>query len=314
MSQLVNHKGVKLFPIGIGTWGIGGFANANPNNDDERQIEALSYMLNMGMNFIEANVWTSEGRSLDLLSKAIKKSKVNRSKLFITQTIYTHSAPTLADAENELIAFRSKLEIDAVDSLQISVMSFEKYGEVNLTKFLHKALDSGFTKFISITNANILYLNKIYREFSGQLFAHEIGLNFEIRENTDNGVIDWASERDILNVVYQPLRRNRTLLRDWPLLRELAYKYSKTQNQIILNWLVTLGMLPITKSENIEHIDQYLDSLTFKMEKTDILKISEFRPPHYHSPKAFYGSSGEGIRIDQLSNVFDEEYDKQNKL
>ena len=27
-----------IFPIGIGTWGIGGFAEKNPQNDDEKQV------------------------------------------------------------------------------------------------------------------------------------------------------------------------------------------------------------------------------------------------------------------------------------
>ena len=35
--------------------------------------------------------------------------------------------------------------------------------------------------------------------------------------------------------------------------------------------------------------------------------------PNFIKPKVFYGLKGEGARIDLLSNVFDEEYDKQHK-
>lgn len=48
-----------IFPIGIGTWGIGGFAEKNLQNDDEKQIKALTYMINSGFNFVEANLWYS---------------------------------------------------------------------------------------------------------------------------------------------------------------------------------------------------------------------------------------------------------------
>ncbi len=34
-----------LFPIGIGTWGIGGYVERDPDNNDEKQVDALRYML-----------------------------------------------------------------------------------------------------------------------------------------------------------------------------------------------------------------------------------------------------------------------------
>jgi len=46
-----------IFPIGIGTWGIGGLAEKDSDNDDATQLKALVYMLNNGMNFMEATWW-----------------------------------------------------------------------------------------------------------------------------------------------------------------------------------------------------------------------------------------------------------------
>ncbi|MFC1790809.1 hypothetical protein ACFLZP_05010 [Patescibacteria group bacterium] len=42
-----------LFPIGIGTWGVGGFAQKDPQVDRKKQQEAIVYMFNSGMNFVE---------------------------------------------------------------------------------------------------------------------------------------------------------------------------------------------------------------------------------------------------------------------
>lgn len=39
--------------------------------------------------------------------------------------------------------------------------------------------------------------------------------------------------------------------------------------------------------------------------------LNAFRPPHYHKPQVYWGDAGQGVRIDQLSNIFDEDYDKQ---
>jgi len=311
MKKHINHKGIKLFPIGIGTWGIGGFAEKNPENDDTRQIEAIAYMLSKGMNLIEANMWTAQGKSIDLLVAGIKQSGVKRENLFLTQTIYTHSAETIEKAQKELDQFTEKIGMGYVDSLQFTVMSYQTYGEEESNQFLHKALDSKQAKFVSFANGNVEYIKKFHNEFKEKVFSHEIGLNFEIRENIENGVIEFDNKNKILNVTYQPLRRNRTAQRNWDLLVRLAEKYGVTQNQIIYNWLVSTGNLPITKSEKLEHIDECLQSLDFELSKEDLKEIVDFRAPNYKSPKVFYGLEGDGVRVDQLSNVFDEEFDKQ---
>ena len=270
MKKVIIHKGIKLFPIGIGTWGIGGFAEKNPDNNDKRQIDAIAYMLSRGMNFIEANMWTAEGKSIELLAKGIKESGIKREDIFYTQTIYTHSAETLSKAQRELDEYTEQLDIGYVDSLQFTVMSLQTYGEKESYKFLHKSLNSNRTKFVSFTNGSIEHIRKFYNEFKDKVFAHELGLNFEIRENIDNGVIDFDNSNSILNVTYQPLRRNRTAQRNWTLLRELSEKYDKSQNQIIYNWLVATGNLPITKLERKNHIDECIESLNFNITEKDL--------------------------------------------
>jgi predicted aldo/keto reductase-like oxidoreductase len=45
-------------------------------------------MLDRGMNFAEANMWYSDGYSVEILAKALKKSSKKRSDLFICQAIY----------------------------------------------------------------------------------------------------------------------------------------------------------------------------------------------------------------------------------
>ena len=58
-----------LSKFGVGAWGLGGFAQHDPNNDDDSQINAVAYTLNKGINFIVINYWNSEGHSLEIISK-----------------------------------------------------------------------------------------------------------------------------------------------------------------------------------------------------------------------------------------------------
>lgn len=300
-----------LSKIGIGTWGVGGFAERNPQNNDEQQIAAMVEMLNNDVNYIEINYWTAQGHSMDLVVQAIKQSKVEREDIFLSQSIYAYTAPDLDSATKKLDYVLKLFETTCIDSLAFSSGLVESIGQDQVFAWFKSQLDAKKIRYINLNNPSLEVLKQAYEYFGKQLFSIEIGLNFEIRENYDSGIIDFAQSQGILSVIYQPLRRNRTAKRNWPLLVSLAEKYHKTQNQIILNWIAAKGHLPLNKSENVEHIKENLEAFSFELDQDDIAKIDSFRPPNYKKPAVFWGNNGEGVRIDQLSNVFDDDYDKQ---
>ena len=101
---------------------------------------------------------------------------------------------------------------------------------------------------------------------------------------------------------YQPFRRNRTANHNYPVLVELANKYNKTQNQILLNYYVyEKGLHPITKANKIEHIDLNLDALNFKMDKEDYEKLNKFRCKAFDDLEVDWLDQG-GISIYKFAN------------
>src|SRR3989344_753939 len=267
----------QLSKIGIGTWGIGGFTQRDANNHDEKQVEALKYMLEKGLNFGELCYWYSEGRAVELFLEAIRVSKIKNDKLFLIASIYPHRNKTLVEAEKEFEKLFKLSDRNYFDSIQYTLSGLVQWGFEQSLNVLRKYLKEGSVRYVSITNSNLDTLKFYKREFGDKFFSHEVHLSFEIRENEDAGIIKYASENDIINIVYRPLRRNKTALRNWPLLLELSKKYNKTQNQIILNWLVARGFFSLTKSENISHIDEILDSIKFTMEDVDVKRMTEHK-------------------------------------
>jgi diketogulonate reductase-like aldo/keto reductase len=302
-----------LFPIGIGAWGHGGFAEYNPDNDDEKQIRALTYQFNKGMNMTEINFWNSKGHSVKLIKEALDRSKIGRDNIFLLQSIYNYYNPTLDDVKREFELCLKTFATDHVDSIQFPLTAVKVYGFGPLTKLIQDYLDQKLTRYVSVTNFNLEYLTKFQSIFGSKIFSHELHFSFEIRNNEDLGIIDFDNNHGIINVIYQPLRRNRTAKQNWPLLAELATKYSKTQNQIILRWLTSRGMLPLVKSEYIEHIDENLAALSFEMKKEGIERMNKFRPPNFVSKKIDWFMEGKipnSAFIHALPNIFDEEYAK----
>lgn len=302
----------KISKIGIGTWGVGGFMEADSSIDEKKQSDAITYMLSKGLNFVEANMMYSAGKSVEILGNAIRKSSVKREDLFVCAAIYLKDSKSLEKAKSELDIILSLLDTDYVDTLQFTMGSFEISSFEDITGWIDSLFESKKIRYTSITNENLMLLKQYHEKYGEKLFSHEVVFNYEIRVNEDLGIINYARENDIKTIVYQPLRRNRTAELNWPLVKELAEKYCKSQNQILLNWIVSKGFLALTKSESIDHINEHVESLSFEMSKEDIKSLNEFKAPGYKMPKIKWNAKEEGVSIDQLSNVFDDLCKTQN--
>ncbi len=301
-----------LSKFGIGTWGLGGFATKDPNIDSQKQIDALVYTLKNGINFIECGMWPAEGESVRIMAEALKESGISRDNVFITQTAYTFTATSVEDVAKEVGQLKELFETDYIDAIQVGKSMIDTFGRDEMYTALEGLLDTQQVRYVSFTNGDLATLKDFHGHFGDKVFGQEVCFNFEIRENEKLGILGYASKNDIMNVVYQPLRRSRTAQRNYPLLIELAEKYNKEQNQILFNWISRKGFLPITKSETITHIDQHLGSFDFEISDEDLERLSIHEIEGYISPEIDWNKSGVGVSVDQLSNVFDSVVDGED--
>jgi|APSaa5957512622_1039677.scaffolds.fasta_scaffold17395_6 diketogulonate reductase-like aldo/keto reductase len=300
-----------LSKIGIGAWGFGGYAEKDPENNDTKQIDALAYQFKKGMNLTEINFWNSQGQSAQLIKQALGKSGVKRDEVLLIQVIYDYRLETIKDVEKEFQLCLEVFETDYIDSIEFPLTAFDKYGFNNLVELVQKYISKGKARYTSVTNFDLPNLKKYHGIFKDKLFSHELCYSFDVRDAEELGILDYGFENNIINVPYQPLRRNRTATRNWPLLVELSKKYNKTQNQIILNWMTSRNIHPLVKSENIKHINENLDSLKFEMESGDIKRLTDFRVPNYKLQEIDWLMKGDsGNFIHSLPNTFDEIYPK----
>ena len=129
--------------------------------------------------------------------------------------------------------------------------------------------------------------------------------NLECKLNEDIGIIDYCKSNNIMFCAYQPLRRNRTAKRNYPLLVELSEKYNKTQNQIILNWIIREKKLNVLiKTTNENRVNENMSSLDFEMDKEDYEKLNAFRAKEFDNVVIDWQGNG-GVTVDQLANQFE---------
>jgi len=281
-----------IFKIGIGTWKI--------NCDDfDKDLDALIYSYQKGENYLSLYMMYNDGKVVNEMRKFI--DKVDRQNIFINANLEP-MIEKIEDVEKQLDEYLDILNIDYVDSLQVHDPFVSKIPLLDVYKEIAKLVEKGKVRYIGISNTNLEQLEDINSVVKIDFFE---GLyNLECKTYEDIGVLDYCHENDIKFVCYQPLRRNRASNRNYPILVELAKKYNKTQNQIILNWIINeKKIMPLIKSTNIERISENIDSIYFKMDDTDYEKLNKFRSEEFDSIEIDWSGNG-GILIDQLANQF----------
>ena len=294
-----------IFPLAIGTYGLGASRSESweDNNNElvivEEEMKALIYSYEQGQNFIETSYIYAGGQTMKFISEFLKR--VDRSKLFITVKI-ENFIEKVEDIEEQLDKYLNILGIDYEDIILLHTPKASKIPLEESYRELKRLFSIFKSRNVSASNLNIKELKMIVEELGVELFSFEGLYNLECKQNEDVGILDYCKEHNILFINYQPFRRNRTANHNYPLLVELANKYNKTQNQILLNYYVKeKNIIPITKANKIEHINLNLEALNFEMEQQDYQSLNDFRCEEFDKLEVDWLDNG-GIPIYKFAN------------
>ena len=294
-----------IFPIAIGSYGLGASRSESWEDNkeelviDEKEMQAIIYSYKRGQNYLDTSYIYAGGQTMKFIAEFIKR--VDRNRLFIAIKI-ENFIEKVEDIEEQLDKYLDVLGIEYADSILLHTPRASKIPLEDSYNELKRLVSIGKSRYISASNLNIEQLKMIVEEVHIDLFSFEGLYNLECKQNEDVGILDYCKQHNILFLNYQPFRRNRTANHNYPLLVELANKYNKTQNQILLNYYIyDKKLIPITKSNKIEHIDLNLDAIDFKMEQIDYDKLNEFRCKEFDSLKVDWQDNG-GIPIYKFAN------------
>ena len=257
---MINLK--DIFPLGIGTFRI-------DLTQKEASMNALIESIKLGQNYIDTSHLYENGKVMDFIREFIKK--VGRDKLFITTKIEP-TVEKITDIEEQLNKYLKIMNIDYVDCLMLHSVIFTKLPLIDTYKEMNRMVELGKAKCLGLSNSNLEQLKEINERYP--ISIYEGIYNLECKLNEDIGIINYCKDNNIIFCAYQPLRRNRTANRNYPLLVELSKKYNKTQNQIILNWIIRQKKLNVLiKTTNSNRINENINSLNFEMDMEDYNKI-----------------------------------------
>jgi diketogulonate reductase-like aldo/keto reductase len=291
----------QLHPFGVGTWGIAGYLHFDESVDTDKQLYALLHMHSKGINYLDCSLKYADGETLKVLAKFVEQ--VGRDNLFISAKLESFIEKP-EDIQDQINTYKEILHTDYLDQVQLHAPSFTRLPITEAYRELAKFVENGQVRYLGASNFNVAQLEEAMQGCELDLLTHESLFNFSFRQNEDVGILNHCHERKIKFIAYQPLHRTKTENSNFELLVNLSKKYNVSQSQIILNWLVRKGIMPLIRSDNPSHIDEDIAALTFTLEDLDYKAIDDFRIPEIVDAPVDWSDSGLGTPIYFLANKF----------
>lgn len=293
--MLMDYKNLtdnfKIPVIGLGTWGIGGFMEADSSKDEEA-VQAIKDAIELGYSHIDTAELYGAGHTEELIGKAIKD--FDRTKLIITSKVLKTNLKyddVIASCKKSL----EKLQTDFIDIYLILAPNPEIPLEETM-KAMDYLVDQGLVKYIGVSNFSVEQMQEAQKYSKNRIVANQIPYNLATRNvnldrntgrvgsciNMESKIIPYCQENDIIVMAYRPIERG-FLLKPNSLVDGLSKKYGKTKAQIAINWLISKeNIITIPKSTRLDHLKENLGSIGWSLSADDmkLLDETEFESPN----------------------------------
>lgn len=230
--------------IGLGTWMV----------EDKDANQVVASAIEAGYRHIDtAQAYENEAG----VGRGIKESGIPRDQLFITTKLVAE-AKSYDEAKKAIDESLSKLQLDYIDMMIIhspqpwaNFGDDDRYFEGNLEawKALEEAYSAGKLRAIGLSNfqqqdiQNILD-NCAIKPVVNQVLAHASNTPFEL--------IEFVQKQEMLVEAYSPVGHGELFKNDK--IKALAEKYGVSVPQLAIRYDLQLGLLPLPKSTNPEHM------------------------------------------------------------
>jgi len=244
--------GNQIPSLGFGTWKLLG----------KSAYDSVLYALEIGYRHIDtADIY----RNHKQVGKAIRESNIKRNDIFITTKVFRHQL-----RKNRVISagkrFLDELETDYLDLLLIHWPN--RNVPINETLEGFRTLkEEGIIKSYGVSNFSVENLKKSL-EIDENVVVDQIDYHPSLNESR---LLEFCRENNVIVTAYSPLGKGKDLKID--LIRELSEKYGKSGAQIIINWIISKGMVAIPKSSKKEHIKDNYEALDWELSSDDVKKI-----------------------------------------
>lgn len=237
-------NGVEIPKLGLGTWFI--------SNDDV--VQAVKDAAKTGYRHIDtAQAYQNEAG----VGEGIRGCSVNREDMFVT-TKLAAEVKSYKEATTSIDGSLKRLGLNYVDMMIIhSPTPWAKFhgsdrhfeGNREAWRALEEAYTAGKLRAIGLSNFEQADIDNILDSCSVKPMVNQILVHIS---NTPKELIKYSQDKGILVEAYSPVAHGELLKNEQ--ITAIAQKYKVSVPQLGIRYCLQLGLLPLPKTANAEHM------------------------------------------------------------
>lgn len=247
-STVTLNSGRKMPAIGLGTWEL-----------NDRTADTIEAALKMGYRMIDTSgdYGTQPG-----IGQGLKQSGFERDSYYLVTKVEEDDDAYGATKED-----LRQLDLAYADLMLVHRPPREGVGEV-LYEGLQKARGEGLTKDIGVSNYSVGQLKQLMDKTGETPAVNQIEWS---PFGYSREMLDFCQKNGIVIQAYSPLTRGERM--DDEVLRDIADKHEVTPPLVLLRWALQIGVVPIVKANQLDHLHQNLEVFDFELGKDDMKRL-----------------------------------------
>ena len=264
------RDGVSVPAIGQGSWHIG--QGRRPADDEE---EALRTGLSLGMTLIDTSGNYGEGRSEELIKRAIAGQ---RDRAFVVSKVEAEDAAQEATMARACEASLGRLGTDHIDLYLLHEPTpSAKFSEA--VAGLERLRTDGKIRAWGVSNFNVSQMEDLLRVPRGDRCAtNQVYYNLGGR-GIERDLLPWSERHGMPVMAYSPLGGLGTNLLGDPVLGRIAAAHGCSAAAIALAWIVRSGnVIAIPESGSVAHVKENAVALSLTLTAQELQSLDAAHP------------------------------------
>jgi diketogulonate reductase-like aldo/keto reductase len=260
-------NGVEIPKLGLGTWFI----------DNANAASAVEQAVKIGYRHLDtAQAYGNE----EGVGEGIRTSGASRDELFVT----TKLAAEVKSYEKAVEAIDGSLKTMGLDHLDLMIIhspqpwrefrAEDRYfaGNREAWRALEEAYQAGKLRSIGVSNFEREDIDNLLGACTVKPMVNQILVHIA---NTPHELISHSQQQELLVEAYSPIAHGELLKNER--VREIADKYDVSVPQLSIRYTLQLGLLPLPKTENPEHMKSNAQ-VEFEISNEDMETLKSIDP------------------------------------